>query len=256
MVGVPGLTESASEMPFDILLTRDLHTPPPRYLTVVESAVRANGGRLAPNGFVRLSDGGKFIFKADKFWPDRLTPGVCRVIFDVALHTNSYVTAGSDPGPMKMKGTSIEIPDLGPPYFVSDPAALCTRLEASLARWNSDMSRLRAEGTIGADDEPLEPPPDPGTEPRVTDDASGLAAACETDARKLSSGLNWPIIRHVVARSPKWGVVWRADVAPQRDASTWFRDTCWRGPKGGITFASQPLEMFDKSQSIKPLPQK
>jgi hypothetical protein len=245
-------------MPFDIeLMQADWRAPPPHYLMVVESVVRANGGRVAAHGIVQLPDGGQFSFESDRFWPKRLTPEVCRIIFDVALHTNNYVnTAGSEVVPLKIKGTTIQIPELGPPYVISDPVALCTRLEARLARWNSEMSRMRAEGTIDTNDLPLEPPPDPGTEPRLPDDPSGLAAACETGLRKMSTDLRWPLTRHVVTRNPKWGVVWRADVAPQRQASTWLRETCWHAPGGGISLSSRPLEMFDKSQNIKPLPAK
>ena len=120
------------------------------------------------------------------------------------------------------------------------------------------MGRLRREGVIGVDDQPLEPPPNPGTEPRLSRDTSGVAAKCEAQGRKMASRPGWTFVRSVVTRNAQWGVVWRADIAPQADRATWFRDSCWgvTGIRGdeGISFSSRPLEMFDQSKNIKPLP--
>lgn len=252
------------KMPFFIELMPanpgDLSTPPPHYSMAIEQAVRASDGHLGPRGAVSLNDGGQFIFENNHFWPKRLTPDVCRAIFDAALHTNTYVdTGGSDVSPLKVKGSTLKTPsDMGPAVVVANSDVLCTILQSRLTRWNQDMGRLRREGVIDANDQPLEPPSDPGTEPRLSSDPTGLAAQCEEDERKAYSSLGWKFVRSVITRNAQWGVVWRADVAPEADRATWFRVSCWRSRstvgKEGISISSRPLEMFDKSQNAKLLP--
>jgi hypothetical protein len=209
---------------------------------------------------VRLADGGEFVVERNDFWPKRLSPGVCRVVFDAALRTNTYVqTAGSDASPLKVSGSTLEIPpDLGPAVVVADAGALCAKLQGRLARWNGEMTLMRAEGMFGRDDEPLEPPAAPGAEPRVASDASGIAAKCESQERQVADRLGWRLVRAIVTRNAQWGVVWRADIAPDADPSTWMRESCWQprraAARGTIIVSSQPLLMFDKSQSLEPLP--
>jgi|GEM_PF-2985104 len=245
-----------------MLMPADVSAPPPHYKMAIERSVQENGGQLAPHGLVRLSDGGQFVFKNDDFWLERITLDVCRVVFDAALRTNTYVTnggSGSDLAPLKVKGSTLRIPpDLGPAVVVADPDLLCAKLQSRRAHWIRDMGRLRREGVIGADEQPLEPPPDPGTEPRLSNDPSGVAAKCETFTRKTASELGWKFVRSMVTRNTQWGVVWRADVAPEVNPDTWFRDSCWsvQGAHGkdAVSMSSRPLMMFDKTQSIKPLP--
>lgn len=247
-------------MPFAIMLMpADVEAPRPPYQAVVMEAVRANGGRLNRAGLVQLPDGGEFVFESNDFWPRRLSPKVCRIVFDSALRTNTYVnTAGSDLVPLKVKGSTLDTPpEMGPAVTIPNPYDLCAKLQGRLTRWNSEMGRLRAEGVIGPDDEPLEPPPAPGAEPRLASDASGIAAKCESQSRQMAAGLGWKFVRGVVTQNAEWGVVWRADIAPDADSSTWFRVSCWRPPRAkapaGISFSSRPLRMFDESKSIKPL---
>src|SRR5690242_20125808 len=109
-------------MPFDIILMPpNVEAPPPAYEMTVEAAIRANGGRIGDQGAVRLADGGEFVFERNDIWPKRLSPGVCRVVFDAALRSNTYViTGGSDVVPLKIKGSTLETPpELGPAFVVS-----------------------------------------------------------------------------------------------------------------------------------------
>ncbi len=247
-------------MPFAIMLMpADVEAPPPPYQAVVMEAVRANGGRMSGAGVMRLPDGGEFVFKSNDFWPKRLSPEVCPIVFDSALRTKTYLdTGGSDLVPLKVEGSTLAIPpEMARAVIISNPDDLCAKLQVRLTRWNREMGRLRADGVIGPDDQPLEPPPTPGAEPRLTSDASGIAARCESQSRKLAARLGWKFVRGVVTQNPKWGVVWRADIALDADPSTWMRESCWRAPRakasGGISFSSRPLQMFDESKSIKPL---
>ncbi|HXC57375.1 MAG TPA: hypothetical protein VNU97_18895 [Rhizomicrobium sp.] len=251
------------EMPFAIMLMpADVSAPPPHYKIAIERAVQANGGRLGPHGVVRLADGGQLIFENSEFWLKQLTPGICRVVFDTALRTNTYVSnggSGSDLVPLKLKGSTLKTPpDLGRAVVVANPVVLCTKLQSRLTHWNQETERLRREGVIGADDQPLEPPPDPGTEPRLSGDPSGIAARCEASTRERTFRLGWKFVRGMITQNAQWGIVWRADVAPETDPATWFRDSCWRVPgthgKGGISISSRPLMMFDKTKNTKPLP--
>lgn len=247
-------------MPFAIMLMpADVEAPPPPYQAVVMEAVRANGGRVSGAGVVQLPDGGEFVLGSNDFWPKRLSLGVCRIVFESALGTNTYVnTGGSDLVPLKVKGSALDTPaEMSPAVIIANPADLCATLRVRLTRWNREMRQLRADGIIGPDDQPLEPPPAPGSEPRLVSDTSGVAAQCESHSRQLAASLGWKFVRGVVTQNPTWGVVWRADIAPDADPSTWMRESCWRAPRAkgaaGISFSSRPLQMFDESESIKPL---
>ena len=248
-------------MPFTIMLMpADVEAPPPAYAAAIEAAAATNGGRINPAGVVRLADGGEFVVDRNDFWPKRLSPGVCRVVFDAALRTNTYVeTAGFDVEPLKVNGSTLQIPpDLGPAVVVADAGALCAKLQGRLARWNGEMTLMRAEGVVGRDDVLPEPPAAPGAEARVASDASGIAAKCESGERQMADRLGWRLVRAMVTRNADWGVVWRADIAPDADPSTWMRESCWQprraAARGSITVSVRPLRMFDKSQSIEPLP--
>lgn len=247
-------------MPFSVvLMPADVKAPPPPYRAAVMAAVQANGGRISAGGVVRLGDGGEFLIEMSDLWPKRLSPGVCRVVFDVALRTNTYVdTAGSDSAPLKIKGSTLDTPpEQGRAVMIPNPAALCVELQGRLSRWNRETGQLRANGVIGPDDLPLEPPPAPGAEPRLASDPSGIAARCESWSREMATRLGWRFVRGVVTRNAQWGVVWRADIAPEADPSTWMRDSCWRAPgsdaNGRIRISHRPLRMLDESKSIEPL---
>ncbi len=238
----------------------DLEAPPPAYKAAIGAAVQANAGRIGPGGVVRLADGGEFVAQTGDVWPKTLTVQVCRVVFDVASRTNTYIeTAGSDATPLKVKGSMVEAPtDLGPPMVVATPDVLCAELRNRLARWNRETGPLRDHGEIDANDEPLEPPPVPGAEQRLTNDPSGVAAHCESTLRKMAAPPGWKFVRSLVTRNPQWGVVWRADLAPDPDPLTWMREVCWREPSfqamGRIRLSIRPPRMFDETKSIGPLP--
>jgi hypothetical protein len=207
-----------------------------------------------------MGDGGQFVFSDSNFWIDRLTPDVCRVLFDAALRTNNYLDgggSGSDLVPVKVRGSTLKTPaEFGPPVIVENSNVLCATLQVRLTHWNQDMARMRRERIIDANGQMLEPPPDPGKELRLSTDASGVAAECGSFARKFASGLRWKLMGTMLTWNAQWGVVWRADFAPEPDPAMWFRETCWREPgkKGGIHISDSPLNMFDKSQSVRPLP--
>jgi hypothetical protein len=244
-----------------MLMPANVSAPPPSYELVIERIVRANGAQLGPHGDVRLADGGQFVFKKGDFYTGRLTRDVCRIAFYVALQTNTYITnggGGSDLIPLKVKGSTLKIPpDLGPPTVVANPAALCDELQTRLAHWNEEMARLKREKVIDDNDQPLEPPPDPGAEPRLSSDPSGMSVKCEAYTKREATELGWKFVHSTITQNTRWGIVWRADIAPSADPDTWFRDSCWHVPgKIGFSMSSRPLEMFDKTQDIKPLPAK
>src|SRR5882724_8064798 len=119
-------------MPFTIMLMpADVNAPLPHYKMAIERAIQTNGGKLAPHDVVRLADGGQFIFESGNFWLKHLTPDVCRVVFDVAIRTNTYVSnggSGSDLVPLKVKGSTLNTPpDLGPAIVVANPNVLCVK---------------------------------------------------------------------------------------------------------------------------------
>ncbi|MGA0601459.1 hypothetical protein ACO2Q3_12215 [Caulobacter sp. KR2-114] len=250
-------------MPFTvILLPGDIEASFPAYTVAVEESVRATGGRMGPGGVVRLPDGGTFVFENDDFQLTALSPDLCRVIFDTAVRTNTFITnggGGADLAPLNVTGSTPKTPtDLGRTVPIAGPAALCSVLQGRLARWDRWMTRARKDRIIGLDDQYFEPPPSPGDEPRLPSDTSGVAARCESQGREMAARLGWKFVRSIVTRNDDWGVVWRADVAPEADPSTWIRESCWlrHGPGGQTSYgvSSRPLRMVDQSQSIGPLP--
>jgi hypothetical protein len=242
-------------MPFAILLIpADVEAPPPAYEAAVEASVQANGGHIGPGWVVRLPDGGEFAFGTHDFRLKALSPDVCKVIFDAALRTNTYITnggGGSDLVPLKVKGSTLEVlSSLGRAEEASNPGALCARLSVRLSHWNSFVRNQRAEGMMDGKEEFLEPPRAPGTEPRLPPDPSGIAARCLASQESLSK-VGWKIVRSVVSQNAQFGVVWRADVETPYSQDP-MRVVCWKatGRHGRLVVISGPLEMLDPSQTV------
>ena len=244
-----------------ILLPAHVEEPRPAYAAALKIALTATGGSMDSEGRVSVPDGGAFVFEGGDFQLNSITPKACNIIFEVARQTNTYVTNGggaADLVPLTIKGSTVTVPpELGTADVVATPDILCSKLRIRLAHWTTMERRLRAERVIGPDGQPLQPSPSPGTELRLTSDPSGMAAECEEQSRQMASQLGWRFVRSVITRSEAWGVVWRADVAPEPDPATWFRESCWGtrrvGSGGKIIFSSRPLKMFDGFQSISPL---
>ena len=107
---------------------------------------------------------------------------------------------------------------------------------------------------MGSNEEILEPPAEPGNEPRLGDDSSGVTARCR-DVEKSFAKDGFTIVRTVISQNPRWGVVWRADMVSREYPTAPTRVICWRrsGRMKGVTFSTRPLEMFDATQSVGPL---
>jgi len=154
------------------------------------------------------------------------------------------------------------------PTTASPPAAQIQAIVADVGRVDRDgVAVLTSDGlrialagddgqsnsALGPTEQPREPPPDPGTEPRLTTDPTGVAAHCEAVQQTFAKS-GWKIVRRVVSRNAQFGVVWRADVAMPRYGSELSRVICWRIPgRAGYSISVRPLEMFDPSASIPPL---
>jgi hypothetical protein len=104
------------------------------------------------------------------------------------------------------------------------------------------------DSLMGPDGQILGPPPSPGAEVRLGADTTGVGASC----RSMFERFSWKVVRAVVSQNPTYGVVWRADVATPGEAEASTRLICWKAP-GGYMFMSDPLVMFDASQSLPPL---
>ena len=243
------------------LLPAHVEEARPAYAAALKIALESTGGSIDSEGRVSLPDGGVFRFEGVDFWLNAITPKACNIIFKVARQNNTYVTnggGGADLVPLTVKDSTVSVPpELGAAEVVATPASLCSKLRSRLAHWNNTERRLRAQGIIGADGKLLQPSPNPGTELRLTSDPSGMAAKCERQSRQMASQLGWRFVRSVITRSEAWGVVWRADVAPEADPKTWFREFCYKSPQAGrsrkVTFSTRPLQMFDSSETVGPL---
>ena len=245
-------------MPFSIVFMPTTATPPPPAVQQsLQTVVSANAHPIAKDGKTwRTEDGAAFRLADDAISLKRLSPRLCVIVFDAAQQTNSYLGMnGSEATPLKMKDSKGETPgDLSKALTIENAPKLCERLRVSLRAWNRFVRAAQAGGTLGRDEQPLEPPADPGTEPRLTDDTPSVVAHCEMAFRDMNKRLSWATLRVVISRNPKWGVVWRADVAPSDDLDSIFRNTCWRRPgHHGFAFSTRPLDMFDPAASIGPL---
>ena len=249
-------------MPFAVLLTPTTASPAAAQIQVeVRRAILAEGGAIGADGMsAHTADGTRFGFSDGRqFSIDQFSPGLCRIIFRAALKTNSTVDrVGADITPLKMrgaKGLTRYIRMRTDP--ISSPESLCVRLNRDLVAWNSLVSDQQAKGILGRNQEFLEPPASPGTEPRLATDPSGVVAQCVTSANPLKGKAHWTIERTVVSQNPQYGVVWRADVVTRKYPHNPSRLVCWRLPGAGgdgkIMFEVRPLEMFDPSQSVGPL---
>lgn len=248
-------------MPFQVYLSPTTASPPAAQIQAdVRAAVAADGGRFDRDGAtVVTSDGLRITLGGDDehFLVDQLSPSFCRIVFNAARRSNSTVDrGGSDVTPLKMKGSS------GATRYIrmrtdliADPIALCARLGRDLQDWNRFISDAQASGTLGPDEQPLEPPPSPGTEPRLTSDPTGVAAHCgEVEQTLAKHGVK--VIRQVLSRNPQYGVVWRADVTMPGFSGEPSRLICWRRPgRADYSVVDRPLQMFDPSASVPPLAQ-
>jgi hypothetical protein len=98
------------------------------------------------------------------------------------------------------------------------------------------------------------PDPVPKAPRLVGVDQTGVVDKCAAIGQKMATKLGWQVARTFVSKEEKWGVVWRADMAPPDDPGSAMRDTCWGRSGGGFGFFIQPLSMFDPQASVAPLP--
>jgi hypothetical protein len=246
-------------MPFQVYLSPTAASPPEAQIQVdVQAAIVADGGRIDRDGVtVVTSDGLRITLGSDDehFLVDQISPSFCRIVFNAAQRSNSTVDrGGSDVTPLRMKGSS------GSTRYVrmrtdpiADPAALCARLGRDLQDWNRDMSGAQSDGILGPDEHLLQPPPMPGTEPRIDADSTGVAAHCDA-LQQTFAKFGWKIVRKAVSQNAQYGVVWRADVTMDGEHSEPMRVICWRIPgRAGYSIVERPLDMIDPSASIPPL---
>ena len=100
----------------------------------------------------------------------------------------------------------------------------------------------------------LGPPPDPGSEPRLATDSSGVAAGCNPIGKSFSEH-GEKVLRVIISQNRQYGVVWRADLAMQGRDRPEGRLLCWRRGRGpdGFHIATWPLQSFNPRQTIAPL---
>lgn len=246
-------------MPFSVILLPTNASPSvERVEATIRSIVQVEVGPLDANGMVRPPGLPPFALRDNAFALKRLSPVVCRTIFDAARRTKSYVlTSGRAHPPLMIRGSAGEAPeDLGPATVVADPSALCRQLKVALTDWDHDIAQAQADGDLDANDQPIEPPPEPGAAPRLDHDNSGVADKCAAMVRQQMKHLGWKITRTLVTQDPKWGIVWRADVETPDADPVGTREVCWRRapPHAGFVLSSHPMIMFDPKESLTPLP--
>jgi hypothetical protein len=246
-------------MPFQVYLSPTTASPPEAQIQAdVRSAVAADDGRFDRDGVtVVTSDGLRITLGSDNefFLVDQISPNFCRIVFNAAQRSNSTVNrGGSDVASLQMKGSSGETRSIRMRTDpIADPSALCARLGRDVRDWNRTISDAQSNGELGPDEQPLGPPPAPGTEPRIDADTTGVAAHCDALQQTFAKS-GWKIVRKVVSQNAQYGIVWRADVTMAGEQTQPMRVICWRIPgRAAYSIVDRPLEMLDPSASIAPL---
>jgi hypothetical protein len=78
-------------------------------------------------------------------------------------------------------------------------------------------------------------PPEPAPDEKVAADDPGFVASCRADVVSMSKGpVDW--VDQLLTRSPKWGLIWRADFLNPRSGNKTFpsRVACWKRDDGGL----------------------
>ena len=247
-------------MPFHVYLSPTDASPPAAQIEAdVRGAIAAEGGRIDPDGVAFVTKDGLRVTLGDRdghFLVDQLSPSFCRILFSAAQRSNTTVDReGTDLTPLQMKGShGATLYDRIQTDPIADPTALCARLGRDLQDWKRLVSEDQANGVLGPDEQPLEPPPTPGSEARLTSDPTGVADHCAATQQSLAL-FGWKVVRQVVSRNPQYGVVWRADVTMPGGGEP-SRVICWKRPgRADYSVIDRPLTMFDPSASIPPLGQ-
>ena len=243
-------------MPFPIDFMASGPTPAQDQMEqTVSTILRREGGDRYDH--VQKRDGGMFNFSDGTVWVYQMSPEVCAVMFDAAKGSNANLNVGVGHfPPLEIKGAKAKPPsDAGKPVLISSPAGLCSTLR-------KDINSLPAAkpdpyANYVAEDDP-QPPPEPGGEARLDHDASGVATQCETLTRKEWDDSRFTVVRWLTTQSPRWGVIWRADIAPTHGAGPvtsgilgifdvpHMRLTCWRDRSTGkLARAKRPLEALE-----------
>ncbi|MDR3510020.1 MAG: hypothetical protein P4L73_00160 [Caulobacteraceae bacterium] len=245
-------------MPFFVMLWPGAATPPrPQAEREIQAVVSADARPGGPHGAMRTGDGAVFSLDGASLQTDRVTPGLCRIVFDAARRTSSFVVTGIGGRPIRVSASAGDAPpDLPAPTVAPDPPALCMRLQRAYRTWTRFEKAEQSEGPAAPDGDLLAPPGDPGAETRLAADPSGVAAQCAAGAHGLANRGHWKTVTTVISQSPKWGTVWRADVMMGDSPDSMFRQVCWRPPQsahGAVAVTIQPLQMFDPARSLAPL---
>ncbi len=225
-----------------------------------------SGGRGDPYGHMVMPDGGVFNFDDGTVWIERLSPQTCTRLFKSAQATAVFLNVGVQHfAPMVIKGSKAKPWKVfGKPVVISNPAGLCSELRKDMAWRPPPVKRDPFDNYVGEDDP--HPPLEPGTEARLDHDASGVAAQCETLTRGDWDQSRFTITRWLTTQSPKWGVIWRADIAQTHSvgprvpgilgmfASAHMRLTCWRDrTTGKLARDKRTLEALEDETVLAPL---
>jgi len=250
-------------MPLIVFLSPTTASPPAEQVVRdIRQALAAEDARIDGDGVTLITTDNAAVqqVKGHAAWfvADRLSPSFCRILFRSALKANAVVGAGgSDRTPLIMAGSKARLPYRGvKTELVADPKALCHRLSGALLAWDRVVEDAQARGLLGPEAQRLgEPPTEPGLEPPVRDDASGVAKRCQSMAEENSRRGGWKIVSSSVSRNARFGVVWRSDEMTAGSPEPDRRTLCWRSwADGAYLLAERPLGAPDAAPSATPPP--
>jgi len=157
---------------------------------------------------------------------NRISPIVCKIVFNATVATNTRLTNLDLPElSLVMNGEADQaFVDRSEP--VQDAARLCARLKQVSRAWMTAMATPPPE-LMSA------PSGDPGEEEVLDADPTGVAARCEEILDQITRHASRRIVRRMVSRNLTVGVVLRADIQAGDDPTSTQRDWCWQSPETG-----------------------
>ncbi len=106
---------------------------PPDSVTQPRMEAMLASGQARANGPWTTADGVTYVMDDDEVEVSGLSPGLCRLLFKVAVRNDDYVLTDSLKNPIKIEAVPGDTPaDWGPPVLVATPAELCKELHRRL----------------------------------------------------------------------------------------------------------------------------
>src|SRR5262245_49697541 len=103
-------------MPFAIILMPSAESPSIQQVDQsLHETISAGASPVVATGRLRSTDGIEFRIEDSTIWLDRLSPGMCKLIFDATFKTSAYLITSGSGGALEVAGSKgAAPPELSP----------------------------------------------------------------------------------------------------------------------------------------------